>query len=138
VFLRRSSLAFAAKKKEAEDAEKAREERRKNTALLNTYSSEKDIEEARARALKEAEAAISDTEKAIAGAQKRQQDLEKEKEFYVKKPMPFKLKNELSNLDIEIKNQTALLDAKKREISSINNKYDEDKRRYAELTAPKK
>jgi len=128
----------AAKKKEAEDAEKAREERRKNTALLNTYSSEKDIEEARARALKEAEAAISDTEKAIAGAQKRQQDLEKEKEFYVKKPMPFKLKNELSNLDIEIKNQTALLDAKKREISSINNKYDEDKRRYAELTAPKK
>jgi len=128
----------AEKKKKAEEAERGREERRKNLALLNTYSSEKDIEDARARSLKEAETAISDTEKAIAGAQKRQQDLEKEKEFYTKKPMPFKLKTELSNLDIEIKNQTALLDAKKKEISTINQKYDEDKRRYIELTAAKK
>ncbi|HUL91833.1 MAG TPA: DUF4124 domain-containing protein [Burkholderiales bacterium] len=128
----------AEKKKKVEDAEKAREERRKNTALLNTYSSEKDIEDARARALKEAQTAISDTEKHIAGAQKRQQDLEKEKEFYTKKPMPIKLKTEISNLDIEIKNQTALLDAKKKEINTINQKYDEDKRRYVELTAPKK
>jgi len=128
----------ADKKKKAEDAEKSKEERRKNTALLNTYSSEKDIEDARARALKEAETAIADTEKHITGAQKRQQDLEKEKEFYVKKPMPFKLKTEISNVDIEIKNQTALLEAKKKEISSINAKYDEDKRRYLELTAAKK
>ena len=128
----------AEKKKKAEQDEFAKEERRKNTALLNTYSSEKDIEDARARSLQEAQTAISDTEKSIAGAQKRQQDLEKEKEFYTKKPMPFKLKNELSNLDIEIKNQTALLEAKKKEISTINQKYDEDKRRYVELTAPKK
>ena len=128
----------AEKKKKAEEAERGREERRKNLALLNTYSSEKDIEDARARSLKEAETAISDTEKAIAGAQKRQQDLEKEKEFYTKKPMPIKLKTEITNLDIEIKNQTALLDAKKKEISTINQKYDEDKRRYIELTAAKK
>ena len=128
----------AEKKKKAEQDELAKEERRKNTALLNTYSSEKDIEDARARSLQEAQTAISDTEKSIAGAQKRQQDLDKEKEFYTKKPMPFKLKNELSNLDIEIKNQTALLEAKKKEISTINQKYDEDKRRYVELTAPKK
>jgi hypothetical protein len=128
----------ADKKKKAEEAEKAKEERRKNTALLNTYSSEKDIEDARARSLQETQTAISDTEKAIAGAQKRQQDLEKEKEFYTKKPMPFKLKTEISNLDIEIKNQTALQDAKKKEISTINQKYDEDKRRYIELTAAKK
>jgi hypothetical protein len=128
----------AEKKKKAEQDEFAKEERRKNTALLNTYSSEKDIEDARARSLQEAQTAISDTEKSITGAQKRQQDLEKEKEFYTKKPMPFKLKNELSNLDIEIKTQTALLEAKKKEISTINQKYDEDKRRYVELTAPKK
>lgn len=125
----------AEKKKKKEEEEKSREERRKNTALLNTYSSEKDIEDARARALKEAQTAIADTEKHIAGAQKRQQDLEKEKEFYTKKPMPFKLKTEISNVDIEIKNQTTLLDAKKKEISNINAKYDEDKRRYIELTA---
>jgi hypothetical protein len=125
----------AEKKKKAEADERIKEERRKNTALLNTYSSEKDIEDQRARALTEAQDAIAATEKSIAGAQKRQKDLETEKEFYVKKPMPFKLKNEINNVEMEIKNQNALLEAKKKEITNINAKYDEDKRRYVELTA---
>jgi hypothetical protein len=128
----------AERKKKAETDDRAKEERRKNTALLNTYSSEKDIEDQRVRALKEAQDAIQATERTIAGAQKRQKELDAEKEFYTKKPMPFKLKNEIANLDVEIKNQTALLEAKKKELSTINAKYDEDKRRYVELTAAKK
>jgi hypothetical protein len=127
----------AERKKKIENEERSKEERRKNLALLNTYSSEKDIEDARTRALKEAQTAIEDTEKAIAGAQKRHTELEVEKEFYVKKPMPFKLKQEIANNEIEIRNQTSLLDAKKKEISTINAKYDEDKRRYIELTSGK-
>ena len=127
----------AERKKKIEDEERAKEERRKNLALLNTYSSEKDIEDARTRALKEAQGAIEDTERVIAGARKRRQELETEKEFYVKKPMPFKLKQEITNNEIEIRNQTSLLDAKKKEISTINAKYDEDKRRYVELTSGK-
>ncbi len=122
-------------KKKIEVEERAKEERRKNTALLNTYSSEKDIDDARARALKEAELAIAETEKRIVGAQKRKKELESEKEFYVKKPMPLRLKQDIANNEIEIKNQTELLDAKKKEISIINAKYDSDKRRYVELTA---
>jgi hypothetical protein len=128
----------ADKKKKAEEAEKAKEARRKELALLNTYSSEKDIEEQRARALKEAEDAIAATQNSIAGAQKRQKELDGEKEFYVKKPMPPKLKQEMGNVEMEIKNQTALLEAKKAEIAKINAKYDEDKKRYVELTAAKK
>jgi hypothetical protein len=127
----------AERKKKIEDEERSKEDRRKNLALLNTYSSEKDIEDARTRALKEAQGAIEDTERVIAGAKKRRQELETEKEFYVKKPMPFKLKQEITNNEIEIKNQTSLLDAKRKEISTINAKYDEDKRRYVELTSGK-
>jgi hypothetical protein len=127
----------AERKKKIEDEERSKEERRKNLALLNTYSSEKDIEDARARALDEAQGAIEDTQRSIAGAQKRHQELETEKEFYAKKPMPFKLKQEITNNEIEIRNQTSLLDAKKKEISTINAKYDEDKRRYVELTSGK-
>ena len=127
----------AERRKKLEDEERSREERRKNLALLNTYSSEKDIEDARTRALAEAQTAITDTQRAIEGAQKRRKELESEKEFYVKKPMPFKLKQEIANNDIEIKNQTVLLDAKKKEISRINAKYDADKRRYIELTGGK-
>lgn len=128
----------AEKKKKEEEAEKAKEERRKELALLNTYSSEKDIEDQRARALKEAQEQIAATEKSIAGAQKRQKELEAEKEFYTKKPMPVKLKQEMANVDTEIKSQTALLEAKKAEIAKINAKYDDDKKRYVALTSAKK
>ena len=128
----------ADKKKKAEEAEKTKEARRKELALLNTYSSEKDIEDQRARALKEAQDAIVATQNSIAGAQKRQKELDTEKEFYVKKPMPAKLRQEMSNIEIEITNQTALLEAKKAEIVKINAKYDQDKKRYVELTAAKK
>lgn len=124
----------AEQKKKLEAEEKAKEERRKDSALLNTYPSEKDIDYARAAALKEAEAAIKETEKRIAAAQKRRKELDSEKEFYTKKPMPVKLRQDIANIEIEIKNQQELLEAKKKEIGSINAKYDEDKRRYIELT----
>ena len=122
-------------KKKLEQDEKSREERRRAQALLATYPSERDIEDARVRALKEAEAAIVETEKRVANAHKRKKELESEKEFFVKKPLPAKLRQEISNNEMDIKNQTALLDAKKKEISAINAKYDDDKRRYAELTS---
>ena len=125
----------AERKKKLEQGDKGKEERRKSDALLATYPSEKDIEDARARALKEAQAAIADTEKRVANAHKRSKELETEKEFFVKKPLPAKLKQEISNNEIDIKNQTALLQAKKKEISTINAKYDDDKRRFLELTS---
>jgi hypothetical protein len=125
----------AERKKKLEEVDKDREERRKSAALLATYPSEKDIEDARGRALKEAQAAIADTEKRVANAHKRTKELETEKEFFVKKPLPQKLKQEISNNEIDIKNQTALLEAKKKEIITINAKYDDDKRRFLELTS---
>lgn len=124
----------AEKKKKVEQERIAAEERRKNLALINTYSSEKDIEEARARALKQAEDAIKASEKRIADAEKRRGSFEKEKEFYAKKELPAKLKVDIQNNEIEIKNQRELLAAKKKEIGAINARYDEDKRRYIELT----
>lgn len=128
----------ADRKKKLESEERAKEEQRKNTALLNTYSSEKDIDDARARALRETEAAIKETEKRITAAEKRRKDLESEKEFYLKRPVPAKLKQDISNIEIEIRNQNELLDAKKKEIGTINARYDQDKRRYVELTRKRK
>lgn len=125
------------RRKKIEEEEQAKEERRKNLALLNTYPSETDIEEARARALSEAKTAIADTEKHILNAHKRKKDLETEKEFYLKKPVPAKLRQAIADNEVEIKNQTGLLEVKKKEISTINAKYDEDKRRYLELTSGK-
>jgi hypothetical protein len=123
------------RKKEEEVA--AKEEKRKNQALLNTYSSEKDIEDGRQRALKQAEAASKEIEKRIAEAQKRTVSLASEKEFYAKKPMPKKLQDDIKNNEIDIKGNEDALAAKKKELGEINAKYDEDKRRYLELTGAK-
>jgi len=127
----------AEEKRKREEEDRAKEEKRKNQALLNTYASEKDIEDGRQRALKQAEAATKEIEKRIEDAQKRADKLAAEKEFYAKKPMPKKLQDDIRNNEIDLKGQQDALAAKKKELGEINAKYDEDKRRYLELTGAK-
>ncbi len=122
------------RKKHIEDELAAKEERRKNMALLNTYSSERDIEEARGRALRANEEAAKDAERKIAEALKRQEKLKGEAEFYLKKPMPKQLKQDMQVNELELRTQLALQEAKKKEVAVINARYDEDKRRYIELS----
>lgn len=127
----------AEEKRKKEEQERALEEKRKNQALLNTYSSEKDIEDSRGRALKQVEQATKAIEQRIAAAHKRTKKLESEKEFYVKKPLPKKLKDDIRNNEIDLKVQRDALAAKQKERDEVNAKYDEDKRRYLELTGAK-
>jgi hypothetical protein len=124
----------AEEKRKKEEELAAKEENRKNQALLNTYSSAKDIEDSRQRALTQAEQATKDIEKRIAEAQQRAQKLASEKEFYVKKPMPKKLQDDIRNNEIDLKGQQDALAVRKKDLVDINAKYDEDKRRYLELT----
>ncbi len=127
----------AEEKRKKEEELAAKEENRKNQALLNTYASEKDIEDGRQRALKQAELTAKEIEKRIAEAQKRTHALAAEKEFYLKKPMPKKLQDDIKNNEIEAKVQQDALAAKQKELGEINAKYDEDKRRYLQLTGAK-
>lgn len=128
--------AALAKQRAQEVAE--REERRRNQALLATYTSEKDIDEARARALAENRKAIRDVEARIDTARKRRAGYDKELEFYKggAKP-PAKLAEDMQNAEIEIKGNEDLLAVKKKEVAQINARYDEDKKRYRELTGKK-
>lgn len=127
----------ADEKREKEEQLAAKELRRKNRALLTTYESEKDIDDSRERALKQVELASKEIEKRIAAAEKRSKQLEAEKEFYLKKPMPKKIKDNIRNNELELKTQQNALAGKQKEIDEINAKYDEDKRRYLELTRAK-
>lgn len=123
------------RKKEAADA--AREVKRKNDALLNTYASVKDIEDGRQRALKQSLQAAKDIQKRIDDARKLAAKLASDKEFYVNKPIPKKLSDDIKDNEIDLASQQGALAAKKKELSEINAKYDEDKRRYLELTGAK-
>jgi hypothetical protein len=149
--------AEAAKRREQDTAQK--EEARRNRALLATYSSEKDIDEARVRALAANEKAVKEIQVRIDGIRKRQATYSKEMEFYqdgvpkasdakaksskpaapakAAKP-PAKLVEDMQSADVDLKAQEGLLSAKHKEVESINAKYDEDKKRYQELTGKQK
>ena len=122
-----------ARKRELDTA--AKEESRRNRALLATYTSEKDIEEARRRSLAENQKTTLEVQLRIEGIKKDRVRLTKELEFYQgKNKPPAKLLEELKNAEIDIKAQEDLLGAKRREITTINAKYDDDRKRYLELT----
>ena len=136
-----AASAAEREKKLAEEEERkkrealSKEEGRRNRALLATYTSEKDIDQARARALKDNEGAVADIEKRISGLKTRLQEQKKELEFYSgKNKPPAKLAADLRNTEFDIKTQEDLLAAKKKEVDQINTRYDDDKKRYNELT----
>ena len=135
-----ASAAEREKKQAEEDERKKREtlskeEGRRNRALLATYTSAKDIDEARGRALQENEVAVKDIERRIAALKKRQEDLKKELDFFQgKNKPPAKLNDDIRNVEFDIKTQQELMATKKKEVAQINARYDDDKKRYAELT----
>jgi hypothetical protein len=135
-----ASVAERQKKAEEEEERKKREliskeEGRRNRALLATYTSEKDIDAARARALKENQGAVADIEKRIGGLKTRLAEQKKELDFYSgKNKPPAKLSQDIQSTEFDIRAQEDLLAAKKKEVEQINARYDDDKKRYAELT----
>lgn len=127
----------AEEKKKIEEAAAKKEEDRRNRALLATYSSEKDIEDARARALADNQLAMRDTTRRIEEIKKRQTQLASEMEFYKKNPAPAKLQADVKAAQTDLEAQQNLLEVKKKEVESINARYDEDKKRFAALSGKK-
>jgi hypothetical protein len=124
--------AEARRRKQME--EEARELRRKDQALLDTYATPKDIDLAQGKAEGDVNIAIRNAEMSIAASQNKRKKFEAEAEFYQKKKLPAQLEKELRTIDHEIKVQQELIDVKKREQEAVRSKYDTDRKRYFELT----
>ena len=140
----REAKEAEAAKKRIEDAA-SREESRRNRALLATYTSEKDIEDARDRALADNAKLVKEVEGRMAAIRKRQAGYAKEMEFYSDsakpggkaksgaKP-PAKLLEDMRTAEVDLKLQEEALELRKKEVGTINAKYDEDRKRYLALT----
>ncbi len=127
--------AEAAKK--AEDAKKAAEERRRNLALLATYSNEKDINAARDRALAEVEKNRKQAQVRLDEANKKKKKIDADREFYKGKPLPEDVKAQIRDNEKEIAAQTAGVAAKVKEAEEVRAKFAEERKRYLELTGKK-
>jgi len=132
------AIKKAEERKKIEQAAADKEQARRNRALLATYSSEKDIDEARSRALAENQVAMKEVSRRVEQIKQRQAQLAAEMEFYKgKNQPPAKLQNDVKSAQVDLEAQQNLLEVKKKEVDSINARYDEDKKRYATLSGKK-
>ncbi|MDH4173045.1 MAG: hypothetical protein OEV97_04800 [Betaproteobacteria bacterium] len=133
-----------AEEQKAAEAQAAREEARRQAevqarrdrALLQTYSDEADIERVRQRALASNRDAAAQVETRIALLKNRHGNLVTEAE---KTPgaVPEKLQQDLKAVAYDLSLQEQLLASRKREAAEINARYDEEKRKYRQLTGAK-
>lgn len=125
------AAAQAKHKQEQEDI--AREQRRKDQALLDTYSSIKDIDAAQQQAEADLQHAIASANAQIDVIREQRKKYEREAEFYKKKTVPAEIAKELREADYSIKLLEETREVKRRDFQTIKAKYDSDRRRYLEI-----
>jgi hypothetical protein len=140
--LRRNAAALTPAERAAAEEERRKRaeiekaqsiEQRRNLALLATYSSEQEIFEAQAFALREPLAIVRETEAKLATAERRLVTLKADVERLAGKPIPSQLRDDLTNADLATKSLQDILATKRSDVQLITDRYEEDKRRYAEF-----
>ena len=129
----KAERAAEAERKQAADKQAA-EQRRRDSALVNSYASEQDIDDKRNKAVHDASAFLQQAEDRYAEMLKAKQQLDNDAEFYQKKPMPEKLKSQIKLNQAELAAQQAVVEARKQDIEAIRVRFDSEKKRYIELT----
>lgn len=125
----------AAEQAKLDAANAVKLQRRRDQALLQTYTSEKDIELARQRALADNMKAQQDVERRMALLKKRQDDLGKlAAAIKAGKAPGGTYEQDVKAAAYDLQLQERLLESRRKEAESIDAKYDEDKRKYLELT----
>lgn len=121
--------------REAESAlARAREEERRNEALLATYASVQDLDEARERALLQNQEALDQAQHQLEQAQLRRAELEQQTRGLDDTALPARLARQLAANATELQQARELLATRQEAALSIAQRFDADKRRYLQLT----
>ena len=112
------------------------EQKRRDKALLNTYSSVKEINLARARNLQQVEARINSISSQIKAADEKLVGLQKEADGYAKadKKIPVSLRDDLQESQARLTRLQRDLEKFRAEKAAVEARYDAEKARYQELT----
>lgn len=131
---RRANEQTEAKKRAADEA--ALEAKRRDKALVNTYSNEKEIDLARSRNLQQIDARVNSINSQIKTANGSLLGFQKEADGFAKdgKPIPQALKDDLKESQARLDKLKQDLEKATAEKTAIEARYDADKARYKELT----
>jgi Domain of unknown function (DUF4124) len=122
--------------RERQEKQRAFEQRRRDLALVNTYTSAEEIDGARDRTLQLPTQAIRGLEPRLKKAQERLTSLEQQTAGLAKggKRVPESLQADIAEQKTEVETIQAEIERDKAQIQAIRVRYEEDKRRYLEVT----
>lgn len=122
-------------KKRAEE-EDALVQKRRDKALLNTYSNVKEIDLARNRSLQQVEARLNSIGSQLKMAEGNLNGLQKEADGYTKanKKIPLSLQEDLHESQARLTKLQQDMEKSRAEKAAVEARYDADKARYKELT----
>ncbi len=147
VTVNQSDPALTAEQKKALQAEKekkqaadlvAAEKKRKDSALLDTFTTAKEIDLKRNRDIQLIESNIEAQQTNLKNANDRQIDARSRMESFKKenKPVPASIQEEYERAEASKVKIQAQITQKRKDIAELNQQYDELKKRFTELTGP--
>lgn len=129
------------KAKEEEEAQKKEEERKKeeqkrrDSALLNTYTTDKEIDLVRDRNLQQGTLQIQGMELRIKQIQPRLNEARKKAEAIKAsgKPLPVYLQQEVQETEKEMQHLQDMVKQRRQEMETVRTRFEDDKKRFREL-----
>lgn len=121
---------------EKEEERKKVEQKRRDTALLNTYTTEKEIDLVRDRNLQQAELQLQGMELRIKQVQPRYDQFRSQANALVAKNKPVSpgLQQELETTASELKRLHDMVKRKRLEMDGLRAKFEQDRQRFRELS----
>lgn len=127
------------KLRQQEAQQKEQEQQRRDRALLNTYTSEKEIDLARDRNLQQAEVQSKSAELRVVQVEERLAKFRRQANAVKAggKPLPADLSDDIAETEREIQRLRDGIKHKKSDMEAIRARFESDKQRFRELTLKK-
>ena len=126
--------AAEAEEDRARQAARIREDSaRKDRALLQSYTTESEIDLSKKRALGTIDGQVQSAQAFVITLNKRKQEITARIAALGDRPKPASMEVELTNVNEELAKQEELIAAKRKEVVAVSARYDADKKRWQEL-----
>jgi len=122
-------------RRQAEQAERQRNQMRRDLSLLETYGSENEIEATRNRALGDRQVIVERANRRMEELKRERKKLDDETEFYNKRELPEKLKRSLAANNEMQKSQQKIISETRADMDRVNERYDAEIKRFHELVS---
>ena len=122
-------------KKQLEEEDKQLAQRRRDKSLLEAYASDEEIEAARAKSLESATQSMARAKARIDTLNAERKKLDDEAEFYKKRVLPDQIKRSFVSNQQEVSQAEKVLNDALTETKRINERFDDEKKRFRELLA---